>query len=278
MPVQNTDTQTSPGIGELPSQFAPLGGCIIDVVGLNDVRLTTQKAASQMFKGWVGSLGPAQSVPDPTRTWLVVAQNAFDASSLATLLGGGIQKANIRITLYDGDSGSPNPVYVAMFGAGSFPYIRWTTQPGDYDFDGGHNLWLGFEDVNANPLPCGYMGECTTYRLGPGPDYDTIDTFTGFPGAFALTDPAFSSTPKPSEYMTPVQVGADPGIWPVTGWFSVPDIYLAALYNEMLTGLLKIGVHDISAGDQYYDFTIGLPEDPPNIPIIPKCGAVNTAF
>lgn len=254
----NSDTQISPGIGPLPSSIAALGGCIIDVVGVSGYRVTEEIAAATMFKGWVSGIG---SAPDPTKIWLVVGTKSVSGSSLAGLLGGGITKANIRITLYDGDSGSPNPVYTAMFGSGAFPYERWTTQPGNYDFDGGTNLWIGFEDAAGNPVNCGYMGTTTTYRLGPEPDFATIESFTGFPGCFALTDPAYAGVTHPPGYMLPVQVGSADGIWPVTGWFAVPAGSLDELYGAIASGTIRIGVHDISPGDQYYDFTLGLPVD-----------------
>ena len=69
--------------------------------------------------------------------------------------------------------------------------------------------------------------------------------------------------------MTPVQAGVAPGVWPATGWFAVPDASLAALYDVMLTGQITVGVHDIGAGDQYFDFTQGLAVDVIEIPIQP---------
>ena len=139
--MSNPNTQVSPGIGALGAQFSALGGVIIDVVGANGQRLTAQIPAGSMFKGWPG-LG-----------WQPVGNTTFDGATIAAALGGGIVKANLRVTLVDGDCGSPNPVYVAMFGAGYFPYYRGTPQPADWDFDGGQNLYFGFQDVRPGP-PC----------------------------------------------------------------------------------------------------------------------------
>lgn len=258
---QNADTQTSPGIGLLPADvgFADQGGCIIDLVGLNDMRLSAQIATSRMFYGWTGPLGPRQSVPYPPNAWLRVCTEAFDATNLAVILGGGIAKANIRITLFDGDSGSPNPVYLAMFGSGAFPYSRWSPQPGNYDFDGGQNLWLGFEDAADNPVRCGYMGEATSYRLAN--DGSTVESFTGFPGVFALNDlVSYPFQTRPPQYQP---------AFAVTGWFSVPVDQLATFYARLLTGSIVIGVHDITPGDQFYDFMQGLASDVQNIPLVP---------
>ena len=265
----NTDTMTSPGIGLLPSQFATLGGCIIDLLGVNGKRVTAQIAAGAMFRGWAAGFQPTSWPLDPLpNPWLLVGQSNFDGAAVADALGGGIAAANLRITLEDGDSGSPNPVYVAMFGSGNFPYLRATTQPGDYDFDGGENLAFGFADVDGNPVACGYMGACTTYRLDASGN--TIGTFTGFPGVFALTDPLYSGVSRPAGYMTPVQAGQAPGVWPVTGWFSVPIDALPALFAAVETGTVHLGINDaLSAGDQFYDFTAGLALDVIGIPFTP---------
>ena len=275
MAIQNLDTQTSPGIGVLPDGvgFAPLGGCIIDLKGLNGQRLTAQIATSRMFRGWTGPDGGQQAAPYPPAAWLRITSETFDPTNLPTLMGGGLAKANIRITLYDGDSGSPNPVYVAQFGAGNFPYRRWSEppQPGNYDFDGGQNLYIAFENTAGVPVSCGYMGERTTYRLAD--NYATIESFTGFPGVFAMTDgnviypggpPPPRTYPPPPQYLPP---------FAVTGWFTVPTPALAALWAVVLTGTIQIGVHDVTPGDQYYDFMQGLASDVQNIPLLPTTPA-----
>ncbi len=253
--MSNIDTQTSPGIGLLPSKFSVLGGCIIDVLGVSGKRVTAQISAGRLYKGWV----PASP------NWLQVGSITFDGAAMVAALGASIVAANIRITLYDGDSGSPNPVYTAMFGSGNFPYLRSTSQPGNYDFDGGNNLYFGFEDVAANPISCGYMGASTTYRLNAAGV--THESFTGWPGCFALTDITnFPTTPRPAQYMTPVQAGQAPGVWPVTGWFQVPGPNLDDLYAALSTGVIRFGLYDVSPGDQYLDFTQGLASDVIEIP------------
>jgi len=270
----NPDTMTSPGIGLLGPAFAPLGGAIIDVRGLNGFRATAQIAAGRMFKGWVAGYRPSgwPLVP-PVPPWKRVADTTFNGPALVGALGGGLSKANLRVTLFDGDSGSPNPVYQTMFGADfnnhalNIPYFFATSQPAGNDFDGGNNLYFGFEDTSGSPVSCGYMGSKTTYRLDASEN--TIETYTGFPGCFALTDPDFASTPHPPQYMLPVQTGQPAGVWPVTGWFSVPDTALAALYAVLNTGVVRLGIYDVSSGDQYYDFTQGLAGDVVDLPFSP---------
>jgi hypothetical protein len=259
----NLDTQTSPGIGLLDSKFSVLGGAIIDLVGTNGKRVTAQISAGRMFKGRA-----------PSVEWFVVGSTSFSGAAVQAALGGGLSAANFRITLYDGDCGSPNPVYVAMFGVGNFPYLRLSTQPGDYDFDGGGSggiLNLGFVGADGVKRICGLMSSATTYRLDASGH--TIDTFTGFPGVFALTDNsnlAFPmSTPRPARYMTPVQAGQQPGIWPATGWIPVPSGLLADLYATLGTGTLQLGIDDLTPSDQIFDFTQGLAADVIDIPLAP---------
>lgn len=259
MPTNN-NTQISPGIGPLPAPFSPIGGCVIDLLGTNGERFTAQVPPSRMWQGWVGSLGPRQYTTDPTRSWIRIASEVVPAADIAARLGGGIAKANLRLTLFDGDSGTPNPVYVAMFGAGNFPYVRWEGgfhQADDSDFDGYQNLFIGFEDAAGNPVNCGFMGETPTYRLDAA--NQTIETFTGFPGVYALTDPNIT-VPRPAQYPEP---------FPTTGWFSVPADKLADLYQALQQGSLHIGLHDVTPGDQYLDFTQGLAADVPDIPLFP---------
>lgn len=252
--MTNSDTQNSPGIGPLPDPFSVMGGIIIDLVGMNGQRMVQQIAASHLYKGWVPP-GPNYSFH-----WLTIYADPLAGIDFAGSLGGGLGAANLRVTLWDGDSGSPNPVYVAQFGAGHFYYTRSTPQPDDFDFDGGQNLFFGFLDVFGNPVNCGYMGETTTYRLDDS--FATQDTFTGFPGVFGEEDLyVINHVAAPDPYYLPA--------FAVTGWFKVPPAHLNDLYQALLSGVLQIGVFDISPGDQYYDFTRGLAEDVIDIPIAP---------
>jgi len=243
---------TSPGIGRLPSQFSQMGGIVIDMVGANGKRLTAQIPPSKLSNGWVAANQSFYSV------W---TQGGFDVYTLQTLLGGGLTKVNIRVTLEDGDSGSPNPVYTAMFGAGNFPYRSADPkQPANYDFDGGTDLYWAIKLADGSYINTGYMGLTTTYRLdGNGND---MESFTGFPGVYALSDYSrFPTTPRPSQYMPP---------FAVTGWFSVPAANLPVLYQTLSsTGAMTLGIWDVDPGDQYYDFTQGTGSNILEIPLIP---------
>ena len=262
----DTNTQVSPGIGPLPATFSPMGGILIDMVGANGKRLTAQISPTNLPKG---------RVTDTTRNfWAFWSQTGFDSYTLQTLLGGGLQKVNIRVTLQDGDSGSPNPVYNAVFGANSMPYsgsgarcLSCLTSPGNasskpagWDFDSGTDLYIAIPLAGGGYINCGYMGQTTTYQLDSSGN--TTQSYTGFPGVYALTDYSpFPVAQFPRFGYTP---------FAVTGWFSVPSGQLTALYNTLAaSGSMTLGIWDVDPGDQYYDFTQGVAATITDVPLIP---------
>src|ERR1039458_728011 len=263
--LADNNTQVSPGIGPLPATFAAMGGIIIDMVGANGKRLSAQISPTNL---------PAGGVTDTAQNfWAFWSQTGFDPYTLQSLLGGGLQKVNIRITLQDGDSGSPNPVYSTIFGANSMPYSgagarlspgnnlpfsnNYRSQPPGWDFDAGTDLYIAIPLPGGGYINCGYMGQTTTYRLDASGT--TVATYTGFPGVYALDTPYFASTPKQG-YTS----------FAVTGWFSVPSNQLAALYSSLsTTAALTLGIWDIDPGEQYYDFTQGVAGTISDVPLIP---------
>jgi len=90
----STFTNTSPSGGVLPTGVSTVGGIVLDLTGANGTRVTSQLAASQLFVGFYS-----------TNPGTIGTQTGF-TSSVLNALGGGIQKAGIRFTLYDGDSAS----------------------------------------------------------------------------------------------------------------------------------------------------------------------------
>ena len=81
---------TSPAGGAIPTAATPIGGIVLDLVGKNGVRLFSQVSASSLFKGY--------NFSDKSLT--VGTLTGVDRD----LLGGGLQSAAVRLTLYDGDS------------------------------------------------------------------------------------------------------------------------------------------------------------------------------
>jgi hypothetical protein len=96
-PAQATSfTVTSPAGGTLPSGATPVGGIVLDLIGSNNNRVTSQLAASSLFQGFFNS--------DPGT---VGTQTGF-TSSVLNALGGGLQRVAIRFTLDDGDTAPGN--------------------------------------------------------------------------------------------------------------------------------------------------------------------------
>ena len=82
--------------GALPGGVTEVGGIVLDLVGSNGNRLTSQLAASSLFSGF-------QGVSPQT----IGTQTGFDAAT-SSALGGGIAEAAIRLTLDDGDNAAGN--------------------------------------------------------------------------------------------------------------------------------------------------------------------------
>lgn len=262
----DNNTQVSPGIGPLPATFSPTGGIVIDMVGANGKRLTAQISPTNLPKGNV--TGTSQNF------WAFWSQTGFDSYTLQTLLGGGLQKVNIRVTLQDGDSGSPNPVYNAVFGANSMPYSgagarcltclnsagNAASKPEGWDFDSSTDIYIAIPLAGGGYINCGYMGQTTTYQLGGSGN--STQSYTGFPGVYALTDYSpFPVAQFPRFGYTP---------FAVTGWFSVPSGQLTALYNTLAASeSMTLGIWDIDPGDEYYDFTQGVGATITDVPLIP---------
>lgn len=217
----STETTTSPAIGPLGQQFSPMGGLVIDMLGINGKRLTAQISPTKLFSGQASSSNPFFSL------W---TESGIDGYALQTLLGGGFQQVNIRITLQDGDSGSPNPVYSAVFGTNTMPYSgsgilcpecvgnssNAKSQPPGWDFDAGTSLYVAIPLQSGGYINCGYMGQTTTYQLDT--NFNVVQTYTGFPGVYALTDyTMFPTAQYPRKGYSP---------FAVTGWFSVPSAQL----------------------------------------------------
>lgn len=86
-------TRTSPTVGgELPTGHSEVGGIVLDLIGTNDGRVTSQLPASRLFQGF--------NTPNPL---IIGTQTGFN-SSILNKLGGGLQEAAVRLTLYDGDT------------------------------------------------------------------------------------------------------------------------------------------------------------------------------
>ena len=85
-------TTTPPNGGVLPSGVTPVGGIVLNLIGLNGAQVTTEAAASSLYVGYAS-----------TNPQNIGVQTGFTSGILAAL-GGGLSSASARVTLFDGDS------------------------------------------------------------------------------------------------------------------------------------------------------------------------------
>ncbi|MBN2866147.1 MAG: PEP-CTERM sorting domain-containing protein [Thiotrichales bacterium] len=150
-------TTSATSKGEITAAITEVGGVVVDLVGLNGTRVTSQLSASSLFEGYSGSSNPL----------LIGTQTGFD-NSITGLLGGGLSEAAFRFTLDDGDSAPGNfddaqqnelLVNGISFGYWGETLTQHTDSVGN-ELDGGA-LSLGFSN---NELDTGwfYSNETTT--------------------------------------------------------------------------------------------------------------------
>jgi PEP-CTERM motif len=89
-------TKTSPTGGALPVAVTEVGGIVLDLKGLNNNRVVSQLSAASLYVGF------ASSNPQ-----VIGTQTGFSPAVLAAL-GGGLQSASVRVTLFDGDTAPGN--------------------------------------------------------------------------------------------------------------------------------------------------------------------------
>jgi hypothetical protein len=100
----STFTETSPAGGTVSSGVSSVGGIVLDLIGANGTRVTSQLAASQLFVGYYDTGTPVAFRGNPGTIGI---QTGFTPTVLSAL-GGGLQKAAIRFTLFDGDTANGN--------------------------------------------------------------------------------------------------------------------------------------------------------------------------
>lgn len=76
----------------VPTGVSEVGGIVLDLIGANNNRVTTQLSASSLYVGFAGQN------PETIGT-----QTGF-GTSITDALGGGLLQAAVRLTLFDGDT------------------------------------------------------------------------------------------------------------------------------------------------------------------------------
>jgi hypothetical protein len=91
-------TLTSPtNKGIVPSEISSVGGIVLDLVGQNNTRVTSQLAADKLFKGRYTYGNPGT----------IGIENSF-TTTIIEALGGGLKELAVRFTLFDGDTAVGN--------------------------------------------------------------------------------------------------------------------------------------------------------------------------
>ena len=94
-------TNASPnGVDVTSVGASTVGGIVVDLLGLNGAHVISQLAAGTLFIGYYNSGTP---VPYRGNPGTIGIQTGFGAA-VTSALGGGLQAASFRFSLYDGDS------------------------------------------------------------------------------------------------------------------------------------------------------------------------------
>lgn len=156
-------TLTSPTSGgAVASGISPVGGIVLDLIGLNDARVTSQLAANKTFVGYYNGGTPSAYNGNPGTIGI---QTGFD-STVTNALGGGLKQAAIRFTLYDGDTA-----------AGDFDFNDNTLLVNGLNFGNWSSVNSQNTDANGNAGSADFSGG--------GFRNDTLDT-----GWFSSSDAA----------------------------------------------------------------------------------------
>lgn len=98
-------TSTSPtGIDVTTLGATTVGGIVVDLYGINGAHVVSQLSASSLFVGFYDSGSPSSYNGNPGTIGI---QTGF-GTSVTGALGGGLQSAAFRFSLYDGDTAAFN--------------------------------------------------------------------------------------------------------------------------------------------------------------------------
>jgi PEP-CTERM motif len=213
-------TEVSPTGGTLPAGVTKVGGIVADLKGTNGVRVVSQLAASSLYVGFAAN-----------NPQLIGTQTGFTAATLAAL-GGGLQSASFRVTLYDGDSApgdfdeNDNSFLVNGVDLGSWGavFTDWTDNTGATSF--GTNTGFGNEILSTGFFTLSNAGGLSSLftSLGSGSiTYEVLDA-------------------DPFDNFYDFTQGVDGGLINVgTGPVVVPAIPEPATWLMMITGFGLVG-------------------------------------
>ncbi len=139
-------TRNSPTGGALPAATTEVGGIVLDLKGTNGTRVVSQLAASSLYVGFANA--------DPL---LIGTQTGFTPAVIAAL-GGGLQSASVRVTLFDGDSQAGDFDFNDnTFFAGGVSFGNWSTVATQQTSNDGLTLLSSGSGFGDNILSTGFF-------------------------------------------------------------------------------------------------------------------------
>ena len=214
--VADTFTMNSPTGGTLPSSISAVGGIVTDLLGVNGVRVVAQVAANTEFVGYVPGYPNVSSTP----SYLLFGRQTGITAGVVAALGGGLQSASFRITLYDGDS--------------QFP---------DFDFN---------QDSLVVGASGGTVGQATATSTGMN-----VGNFTNV--TTEQTDGLGNKISTNNGYITGFGNDIlDTGFFSTSSAGSLSALYNSLLLASTGTQVIDFQLLDLTPGDQYFDFTQGI--------------------
>ena len=145
-------TRTSPtSFGQIPSGFTEVGGIVLDLVGLDGTRVTSQLAASTLFEGFFDGGAPTDFRGNPGTIGI---QSGFSEATVAAL-GGGLTEIAVRLTISDGDTAdgdfdfNENTLIINGVEIGNFSSVTTETTSSDGTIGFGQRLGFGDEALDT---------------------------------------------------------------------------------------------------------------------------------